>query len=344
LALPPFNPLLPLLPIRRLLLVAVLCGHAGAGFCSVGPMPAAAHTMTDKYQVWRSAAVRALESRGDADALAAAATLAFVGDHKPRPDPSKGDSQALELALQASTLAPDSQAIGWIRMRLCTLTPGCDVRDAATALRWLDPDNAAAWLPTLTAAHRDRDQVEIDRVLADMAQGIHFDFYWNRIAVLLYDQLRAVHKSLPKGYVDSEAARLDEALGITSGEFIPPFSTLMETCKESMPGTPRRESCFKIAKSMQQGDTVITQIAGLSLEKRLVVVDGKEYRALLERRRVLEWRVATAGQFDQALLPWVKNAHARWRLARMRALPREEDVLLAILRQQGSPIDPPDAN
>ncbi len=307
-------------------------------------MPVAAHTVADKYQVWRSAAVRALQSRGDADALAAAAALAFVGEPKPRPDPLKGDSQALELALQASTLAPDGQAIGWIRMRICTLTPGCDVRDAATALRWLDPDNAAAWLPTLAAAHRDRDQVEVDRVLADMAQGIRFDFYWNRIAVLLYDQLRAVEKKLPRGYVDSEAARLDEVLGITSGEFIPPFSTLLESCRESLPGTPRRESCFKIAKSMQQGDTVATQIAGLSLEKRLVMVDGKEYRSLVERRRVLEWRVATAAKFDQALLPWVKNAHARWRLARMRALPREEDVLLAILRQQGSPIDPPETN
>lgn len=341
---PPFNPLLPALPIRRLLLFAVLCGYAGAGFCGVGPMPVSAHPMTDMYQVWRSAAIRALEARGDADALAAAAALAFVGVPKPRQDSLKGDSPALELAVQASTLAPDSAAIGWIRMRLCTLTPGCDVRDAATALRWLDPDNAAAWLPTLTTAHRDRDQVEVDRVLADMAQGIRFDFYWNRIAVLLYDQLRAVAKSLPKGYVDSEAARLDEVLGITSGEFIPPFSTLLETCRESVPGTSRRESCFKIAKSMQQGDTVTTQIAGVGLEKRLVVIDGKEYRALVERRRVLEWRVATAAIFDQPLLPWVKNTHARWRLARMRALPREEDVLLAILRQQGSPIDPPDVN
>ncbi len=334
----PFN---PLVPARRLLLTAVFCGYASSGFCGVAPGPATPRLSTDRYQVWRSAAIRALSARGGADALAAAAALSFVGETKPRPDLARGDSQALELASQASELAPDSAAIGWIRLRVCTLTPGCDVRAAATALRWLDPDNAAAWLPNLAAAHRDRDQVEVDRVLADMAQGVRFDFYWNRIAVLLDDQLRAVAKSLPRGYIDSEAARLDEALGITSGEFIPPFSTLMEACRESTPGTARRESCFKIAKSMQQGDTVITQIAGLGLEKRMVVVDGREFRALVDKRRVLEWRVASAAKFDQPILPWLKNAHARWQLARMRALPREEDVLLAILRQEGMPIEPP---
>jgi len=41
------------------------------------------------------------------------------------------------------------------------------------------------------------------------------------------------------------------------------------------------------------------------------------------------------------LLPWLRNKRARWRLARMRSTQREEDVCLAIIREQGMAPDPP---
>jgi hypothetical protein len=93
---------------------------------------------------------------------------------------------------------------------------------------------------------------------------------------------------------------------------------------------------------MQRGDTIVAQMAGLGIEKRLVAPDGREARAIAERRRVLEWRLSTAAQFDTPLLPWLKNARARSRLAHMRALPREEDVCIAILREHGMAIEPPE--
>jgi hypothetical protein len=90
---------------------------------------------------------------------------------------------ALELAARASACDPDDAAIGWIRLQLCASTPGCDIRDTATAMRWLDPDNAAVWLPTLAAAERTRIRSRSIASLQDMAQGVRFDFYWNRIVV-----------------------------------------------------------------------------------------------------------------------------------------------------------------
>jgi hypothetical protein len=41
-------------------------------------------------------------------------------------------------------------------------------------------------------------------------------------------------------------------------------------------------------------------------------------------------------------LPWTKNARARARIAAMRAMPREEDVCIAILRQHKMALDPPE--
>ncbi len=302
---------------------------------------AAPRNALSDHEHWRAATIMALRERADADSLATAAALSYLVDPKARMEPARGDA-VLELAARAGALAPDDASIAWIRVRLCASTPGCDIRVTATALRWLDPDNAAAWLPTLAAAVKDKDSVEIDRVLADMAQGTRFDFYWNRVVVLMFDSLEAVSKNLPKDAVDSDAGRLARVVGIAAGEIIPSFSPLTEACRESAAGTERREFCQKIAKNLQQGDTIVAQIAGLGIERHLSAADSKESRALGERRRVLEWRAAAAGKFDVPVLPWRKNAHARWRVARMRALRREEDVLLAILKEQGTPVDPPE--
>jgi hypothetical protein len=308
--------------VRSLVVTALFGGLAGFAFG------------TEADAQWKSAAITALARRGDANSLATAAALAYGGESR--------HVFALELANRASTLVPGDAAIAWMQVRLCANTAGCDVRDAATALRWLDPDNAAAWLPTLAAALRDKDTIEVDRVLADMAQGERFDVYWNRIVVTLFDSIKAVSKSLPKDGARSDSARLGLILGIVAAEFVPPFTPLLEACHESLPGTERRESCQKIAKNMQQGDTIGAEIAGLNIEKRFVASDAREFRALSEKRRVLDWRISNADPFDTPVLPWLKNAHARWRVARMRSLRRDQDVLLAILREQGLPLDPPE--
>ncbi len=329
------------MPARRLLAPCLVLAALNVAPAGAAPAGTAPHMAASDNDAWRPAAIAALRERADADSLASAAAIAFVADPKARLEPARSDV-ALELAARASVAAPDDPAIGWVQVRLCASTPGCDIRDAATAMRWLDPDNAAAWLPTLDAAEKDRDPVEIDRVIADMAQGVRFDFYWNRIVVMLFDALKAVSKSLPKGAVNTDAGRLADARAIGAGEILPPLAPLIEACRESTATSERREFCQKIAKNLQQGDTIVAQLAGLSIERHFLSADSKEYRALGERRRILEWRVASAENFDAPVLPWLKNAHARWHIARMRALRRDEDVLLAILREQGTPIDPPE--
>jgi hypothetical protein len=325
-----------------LLLVALAAAHSAAA--STPKTNSRAESDKHQYAVWTAKAAQALAARADANSLATAAALLRDSGSALKPEPSKSDQAALELTARASELAPQSAAIGWLRLQLCARSPACDIRDTATVMRWVDPDNAAAWMPTLAAAQHDRDTTEVDRVLADMARTDHFDLYWNRIVVLMCDALDAVRNELPGGYAASDSARYATAVGVAAGEVIPPFSPLTDACRESINLPQRRELCLELSKTMQRSDTVVAQMVGFSIERRLLAPDSKEARAIFERRRVLEWRAAAAVKFDKPLLPWTKNARARARIAEMRAVPREEDVCIAILRAHKMALEPPEVH
>jgi hypothetical protein len=336
--------------VRRCLLVlALMATHSqvafGIGAPGLGTPRPDLHAAADKFQKWRTAAAAILAARADANSLATAAALRYVGSGTgSKTSGLKPGSSALDLAARASELAPQNASIGWLHLQLCSDTPPCDIRDVATVMRWVDADNAAAWLQTLAAAQRDKDTTDVDRVLADMAHGARFDLYWNRIVVLMVDALDAARNELPKGYAASDSARLATVSGIASSEVIPPFTALVEACREASAAPERREPCLKLSKTMQRGDTIAAQMVGFSIEKRLFAPDSKEARAIAERRHVLEWRLAAAAKFDDPLLPWMKNARARARLAQMRAMPREEDVCIAILRQHKMTVEPTEAH
>lgn len=315
--------------------------HIGCGQAESAAHGSAARADVDNSSAWRADAARVLVSRGDPRALAAAAALTFVGPSaRSKSESAKAYGAALEIAAKANEKAPDDPAITWLHLHLCAHAPACDIRDAATTMRWVDADNATAWLPTLAGAQKERDTVQVDRVLADMAQGTRFDLYGIRTAVLMYDALKRVHSDLPAKYLPSEVARLTEAIGLAGAVVIPSFSPLINACREAGV-VDRREACLRLSKTMQRGDAVMTQLVGFAIERRLAV-DGKELRVIAERRRRLEWRVAAANQSDIPLLPWLRNARARSRLAKMRAMPREEDVCVALLREHGIPLDPPE--
>src|SRR5216684_3221432 len=120
------------------------------------------NSAADKYQTWRAEAAATLTARADANSLATAAALRYAGPaYGAKMVGAKAGPSALGLAARASELAPQNASI--------------------------------AWLQTLAAAQKDRDVTEVDRILADMAHGERFDFYWNRIVVLMVDALDAAH-------------------------------------------------------------------------------------------------------------------------------------------------------
>ena len=210
-------------------------------------------------------------------------------------------------------------------------------------MRWVDADNSAAWLPTLAAAQKDRDTVEVDRILADMAQGVRFDLYWNRTVVLLFDALKKAAGAIAGGLSSHRMRPASARRWGSAPRSCRRLRLLLSACRESA-GAERRENCLKLSKIMQRGDTVVAQMAGFNLERRLSPPDSKEARVSAEHRRVLEWRMATASQSDVPILPWLKSARARSRVAQMRAMPREEDVDIAILRERKMPLEPPEGH
>ncbi len=334
--------------VKHCLLVLVLAAaHSSVASGSGAPGAAISapnsHAAADKYRAWRTAAAESLIARADANSLATAAALRFGSSSgQTKAGSSSPVPSAVDLAARASELAPQDAGIGWLHLQLCRGTPNCDIRDVATVMRWVDADNGAAWLQSLAAAQRDRDSTEVDRILADMAHGARFDVYWNRIVVMMVDTLDAARIELPGGFAASDSSRLTTASGIASAEIIPAFAPLVDACRESNAAPERHELCLKLSKVMQRGDTIVTQMAGFSIEKHLLSPDSKEARAIAERRHVLEWRQAAAARFDTPLLPWMKNARARARLAQMRAMPREEDVCIAILRSHKMALEPPE--
>jgi hypothetical protein len=296
---------------------------------------------TDAYPAWRAAATRTLAARGDAGSLTTAAALTFLGSPRPKVESAKA-AAALDLAVKASERAPNDPAISWLRLQLCTYAPGCDVRDAATTMRWVAADNSAAWLPTLAVAQKDRDTTEVDRVLASMAEGAHFDLYANRTAVMMFDALKRARAHLPAHYLTSDLARLAEAKGIADAVLLPSFSPLINACRDSTATPERREDCLTLSKTMQRADTIMAQLVGFAIQKRLTPSDAKESRMIAERRRLLEWRAAAANQSDEPASPRLRNLRARSQVRKMRAMPREEDVYIAILREFDMPLDPPE--
>jgi hypothetical protein len=317
----------------KLLILGLAVSHGPAWSAAPRPYP---KSQTEKFQAWRNEAVRALAARADANSLATAAALSFTNSNGvPAATPA-----ALQLIARAGDLAPDSAAIGWLHLQLCAAAPACDSRDIAIVLRWLDPDNGAAWLSQLSSARKDKDTVEVDRVLGDMARGTRFDLYYNQLVVLMFDALNGVRHELPGGAYASDRAKLAALAGIANAEIIPRFSPLIDSCRESAAAIERRDDCLKLAKNMQRGDTVIVQMVGFGIEKRLVPPDSKEARSLAAAKRLLEWRSAAAGRLDASILPWTQNARVRMRLAQMRVRSREEDVCIALLRKHKMALEP----
>jgi hypothetical protein len=323
-----------------ILVLGFAMAYAATGFATAAPTTSTARE-ADKYLVWRADAVRALSSRADANSLATAAALSLTNGYAaPATASTAASSTALQLIARASDLAPQNAAIAWLRVQLCAVTTNCDTRDAATVLRWIDPDNSAAWMAQLATARKDKDTVEVDRLLSDMARGTRFDLYHNQIIVLMFDALSAARRDIPGSVASSAPATLAALSAVVSTEITPRFSPLIDACRESAAATERREDCIKLAKIMQRGDTIIVQMVGFGIEKRFVAPDGKEGKSLAERSHLLEWRSSAAGKLDESILPWTQNARVHTRLAEMRLHPREEDVCIALLRDHKMTIEP----
>jgi hypothetical protein len=285
---------------------------------------------------WSLGTARRLAARADAKSLATAAVLLQAASSSSAND----GLRAIDLADRAAAAAPDDHAIGWIHLRICEQTPGCDLQGVATTLRWVDADNAAPWLSMLATAVKDKDEQAVDHALAGMAEGRRFYVYWNPTVAMVFDALRAAGVGAPPGMSNADHQRLDVAYGL-SILVIPPIRPLVEACRDAQGKSRHHDACLKIAALLQRGDTVASQSEGYSIQKHLFAAESKEVRTAVERQKSLEAKMRAERKFETAFLPWFNNRLALHRLALMRQFPREEEVLNAVLREHHIYGDPP---
>ena len=277
---------------------------------------------------WTVDAAQRLATRGEAKSLATAAVLLLSANAVG----AKEGVRALDLAERAALAAPDDHPIGWIHLRVCEQTPGCDLPGVATTLRWTDADNAAPWMPMLAAAIRDKDDQAMEHALTGMAEGKRFYLYRNPTVTMLFDAVKAGGIAAPPGLTNADRARLDASVSF-SARIIPPLRAVAEACKDVQTRPRRHEACVRIAALLQRSDTVAAQAEGYAVQKRLFPPDAREVRTAVERLKNLESRMRAERRFETAFLPWFNNRLALHRLALMRQFAREEDVMNAILRE-----------
>lgn len=180
--------------------------------------------------------VVALETRGDADSLAAAAELT-----------SKSDAQRLALFTRAATLAPDRAELVWLQLEECERVEACDPIALAATLHRLDSDNGAAWAPLLDRAIRDGDPTATRKYLSAIGSSKRFDIYWN-------PSIAHLSRALVNVRTTDLSTALTAIIGAEAALAIPAYQNLSKACKSpALEESDRINVCRRIAQVMRSG-------------------------------------------------------------------------------------------
>ena len=271
---------------------------------------------------------RSLESSSDADSLAAAALLRWPQDLLV--DSAAAHPQALDLLGRAVAADPSRPEFVSLQIQGCSSVPGCNSESMEARLRELDPGNGLGWLGLVRRAGDSGDQDTLDAALTQLAKTDHVDLYWTRLVA----ELSAAAKHGGNlSFRESEVA----IIGALGAEAIPAFNSLSASCKDDELSRPRRvEICKGVARTLQQGDTYITEMLGVAIAKRVWAEQSPEWAAATGARRLYEYRRA----HFSAIRNSERDAARLLELCRNHR--REQDVLLAELIDAGVGPNPPD--
>ncbi len=264
--------------------------------------------------------IAALAQMTDADSLAAAGIMS-MGKHS---------DQSLAFLARATAAAPDRADLVWLRALRCGQLPPCDPEPIEQRLREFDPTNGAGWWGALARAGAAHDSEGIDAALAAISHSDRLDIYWTTLVAHLG---RAVANTKKMSLAESEVA----IIGFVAAQAIPAYLYISNSCKgERLQQAEVTEVCRGVARSLQRGDTYITEMIGVAIAKRVWPEDSAEWKTAAEARREFDYR----SKFYQKLIqPGEKHADELLRLYAQNR--REQDVLLAQLIKAGENPNPP---
>lgn len=275
-------------------------------------------------------APRPADAPGDADRLLAAALRVWAVEKKP--------TEALSLAQRAASVAPQRPDVAWLHLQFCERVARCQTEPLESRLKKLAPDNAVVWLSALKRAQADKDAQA--QILAAMERAQRFTSYWTTLASCL---TTALHASTPSRTDPQASAPLTAALTETtqwlSALTLSSFSPMSAACSAERVRDPaRRSACERIAQLLQRADSYAAEGLGLGIAQRLAAPGSEAAKDVERRVEALAYLNRTAAAVVEAQIE--RDKFSAEMLDLMKALPREQDVSLAILRWAGQPLTP----
>ena len=300
--------------LRNVFTRGLLLGYLLIIGCASSP------TVTTQRHLER--ATEQLERQTDADSLAAAGLFQVIKKH----------AQAVALLARAETAAPARADLVWLHLQVCQEQPSCDPQPEEQKLRMLDPTNGAGWLGELGRAVKAKDDGATAAALTAIAHTERVNIYWTTLIGHL--SLAAART----GNISIEEAML-AVTGIVAAVGIPPYAPASHFCQgDRLQRDDIREVCRRVAQAFENGDTVITEMMGVAIAKRVWSEGSSEWNTAIERRRVFEYRT----QLWKPLEPvnW-SGPQAQKYIALCLEQSREQDVTRARLIDAGKDPDPP---
>lgn len=264
----------------------------------------------------------ALKKNGDPDSLAAAAIIRLGEDA----------GEGLALARKATDGAPDRADLAWLALSMCIEEQLCDPQPLEARLRALDPANGAAWLGSVTRAFQAKRSDRLAASLEGMAATDHVYTYW---MPLLRRLIPAVERA-------NRIASVDVSAAVTGGiavHALPVYQAITQACKAETPGTPAMlEACRRVAGSLSRGDTYLTELMGLGMQRKLWPADSPQVATALEARRVANYQMTVAGELDGSgeSLPPVAEY-----LRSIESCETEQQCFKMRISRAGQSVDPP---
>ena len=280
---------------------------------------------------WRKMA-NTLEREGTTDALV---TAALIREAQLRD--SAAAMVSLDNALKLNPQQPDAT---WIALNVCSATAGCATAPYATKLAELDPGNAAAHYPDLSAARARGDVAAEDQALSRMANAGYFDICWSRLLTRVTDTL-----TQPRGTSRRPLRVLPQAametIGWLAADAIPPFTSTVHTCRDER---LKREDvvawCRKLAGVMDNSDTVIATMMARAIAKPVWAPESAEAAKFRERSRESNYVREALEPYNKEEVLNTAQSMQRW-VDRFRTNRSEREVYRQWLKELGIPPDPP---
>jgi hypothetical protein len=264
--------------------------------------------------------IAALAQMTDADSLSAAGLMS-VG---------KDSDQSLAFLGRATAVAPDRADLVWLQATRCAQLPPCDPAPFEQRLRKLDPTNGAGWWIALARAGAAHDTEATDVALTAISHSERVHIYWTTLITHLS---RAVANTKRMSLEQSEIA----VIGYLAALAIPAYQYVSNSCKgERLQQPGVTETCRRVAKSLQNGDTYITEMIGVAIAKRVWPQDSLEWKAAAEEHRVYAYRAKFFSKWSER-----DAKHAEEYLALCSQNRREQDVFAAQLAAEGHDPNPP---